>query len=106
MKIEDILKILSNEKSMTYCGIIEIKSVLKKILSNKKFIEELEKIPQAFWDEVKKKGIIVFSEYTYKTKTGEDECVDYRYIDMQKGDRHIPTLTYQKKKQIKTGFHF
>ena len=104
MKIQEILKILTNKNLVIdFLGFNDPELIITGILENKKLQEAVQKIPQAFWEDAKKTGIIIFRDYTYKTKNGEQECIDNRYIDTKEGT-HTPALVYEKKIPIRTGY--
>ena len=104
MKLEEILKIIKQKNiSEQFFGYDEFDKILSRINANPSLKEKVEKLPDEYWQEVIEEGIIAHIDFVYRTKTGAEEDIDTRHIDIRSDDientiKHVPTLVYQKKR--------
>ena len=102
MKEENILKILKNKKIIIdFLGQKDNERILDALKKNKKLIEELEKIPDCFWKDAKKTGLLLYSELTPYTKNNQEEVIIHKYQQFYNKEGNYPTLVYQKKRHPK-----
>lgn len=98
--IEELLKLYQSQLIEDYLGYNEVNKIIEKIISNPELTKKVKMIPNEFWKNAEKKGLIMFSElvpFIYKEQ--KDEEIETRYIDEQKREK-IPTLIYKYKKNI------
>ena len=100
--MENVIEFLKESVDIVdFLGYNDADRIIEKISNNKELLNKLRKVPDSFWDDVLSNGLIICSNLTYITDSGHDEDVSVGYIDIERGEKHMPSLSYQIKRKIR-----
>lgn len=95
--LEKIIETLTdNEIAIDYLENDSINTIIEVILTNEKLRQDIKKIPESFWNEIKENKVIVYSELI-TIPSYEDDLDDKIIFKHQtiKGV-NMPAIVYQK----------